>query len=133
MTDFTITNRIGPNGLYNGDFTVNTTDNVASATTANVTSATTAPINRQDFLLLNPLRPSMFGYDDGEVTRMVNELEFCGVGTLIADTGSEIFLYAKAPRMSTLEDLCTAYDLGGIVVQCAAVYDQIVRTELHTA
>lgn len=95
----------------------------------NTTHKHTAPINRQDFLLLNPLRPSLFGYDDGEVTRMVSELELCGVGTLMVDTGTELYLYAYASRMSTLEDLCTAYDLGGIVLQCAAVYDQIVRTE----
>jgi hypothetical protein len=118
MTDFTITNH------SNGDSTVNHT------TAKNMTSKALAPIHRQDFLLLNPLRPSYFGYDDGEVTRMVNELEFCGVGSLMVDTGQEIFLYAYASRMSTLEDLCSAYDLGGIVVQCAAVYDQIVRTEL---
>jgi hypothetical protein len=98
-----------------------------------ITNKQSAPLNRQDFLLLNPLRPSMFGYDDGEVTRMVKELEFCGVGALMVDTGAEIYLYARAPRMSILEDLCTAYELGGIVVQAAAIYDQVVRTELIPA
>jgi hypothetical protein len=101
------------------------------------TTKNVAPINRQDFILLNPLRPSYFGYNDTEVTRMISELEYCGIGCLMviagqsrSDTGEEILLYPYASRMSTLEDLCTMYDLEGIVVQCAAVYDQVVRTEL---
>ena len=82
------------------------------------------------FILLNPLRPSYFGYNDGEVTRMVNELEACGIKTLMVDTGQELFLYAQSQYLKRLEDLCTSYDLGGIVVESTAVYDQAIIAEL---
>lgn len=81
------------------------------------------------YILLNPLCPSYFGYDTGEVTRMVNELSLVGVSTLMVNTGKELFLYAHAPRKEMLEQLCTAYDLGGILVEATAVYDQVEITE----
>lgn len=83
-----------------------------------------------DFILLSPLAPSLFGYDDGEVSRMVSELEDLGISTLMVDTGRELSLYARCGSKDTLEKLCTVYDIGGILVEATAIYDQVVVTEL---
>lgn len=83
-----------------------------------------------DFILLSPLAPSLFGYDDGEVSRMVEELEDLGIGTLMVDTGRELVLYARCHSKDTLEKLCTVYDIGGILVESTAVYDQVAIPEV---
>jgi hypothetical protein len=61
---------------------------------------------------------------------MVNELELVGIKTLMVDSGEEIFLYAQSPLLKRIEDLCTTYDIAGVVVQSVAVYDQAIIPEL---
>lgn len=81
------------------------------------------------YMLLVPLNPEFFGYTTGEVTRMVNELALVGISTIMTDTGKGILLYARASQKETLEQLCTAYDLGGLLVEVTAVYDQVIIPE----
>lgn len=87
-------------------------------------------IKQPNFLLLTPLEPSYFGYENGEVTRMVSELALLGIKTLMVDTGKELILYAQCSRKESLEQLCTAYDIGGMLVEVTAVYDQVMITEM---
>ncbi len=61
---------------------------------------------------------------------MVNELQLIGIRTVLVDTGREMVFYARASSKELLEDLCSAYDIGGILVQISAIYDQVVQTEL---
>ena len=89
-----------------------------------------APLKQQDFILLSPLQPSIFGYTDDEVSRMISELGFLGIRVMLVDTEREMFFYARASRKELLEDLCTAYDIGGILVEAAAVYDQVSIKEV---
>ena len=114
--DFSVT------ATSNGDFVINTPkERIMKKTTT---------VNKKDFILLSPLAPSLFGYDDGEVSRMVTELEDLGISTLMVDTGRELLLYARCGSKDTLEKLCTVYDIGGILVETTAIYDQVVQTEL---
>lgn len=80
---------------------------------------------KKDFILLSPLQPSIFGYRDHEVSRMITELNDVGILVMLVDTGPEMLFYARASKKSTLEALCTSYDIGGILVEAAAVYDQV--------
>lgn len=111
--DFTI------NHLSNGDFTVTTKERTMIKTGT-----------PKSFILLSPLAPSFFGYDDGEVARMVEELEDLGITTLMVDTGKELMLYARCSCKDTLEKLCTVYDIGGILVESNAIYDQVSIPEV---
>lgn len=117
--------------LPNGDWEVLPTSiEVINLKERTMKKATTTNTNKKDFILLSPLAPSLFGYDDGEVSRMVQELEDLGISTLMVDTGRELSLYARCGSKDTLEKLCTVYDIGGILVEATAVYDQVVQTEL---
>jgi len=89
-----------------------------------------ATIRQPDYLLLTPLEPSYFGYNNDEVARMVSELALLNIKTVMADTGKELLLYARCSRKETIEELCTAYDIGGILVEVTAVYDQVMIPEL---
>ena len=119
--DFTVT------AAKNGDFIVNAPKERIMTKTSTPKSFKTKSC---DFILLSPLAPSLFGYDDGEVSRMVSELEDLGISTLMVDTGRELSLYARCGSKDTLEKLCTVYDIGGILVESTAIYDQVVQTEL---
>ena len=108
-----------------------------SPTSFSVTSIINQPTKRtfmsttkKDFILLSPLYPSIFGYEDHEVSRMITELQDVGIQVMLVDTGPEMMFYARASEKSTLESLCTTYDIGGILVEAAAVYDQVVLTEV---
>ncbi len=89
------------------------------------------PIEQQDtYILLSPLYPEIFGYTNDEVNRMVTELQQAGVNVLMVDTEKEILFYARSSKLSTLEDLCTFYNIGGLVVRSTALFDQVVNVEL---
>ena len=61
---------------------------------------------------------------------MITELSDVGIQVMLVDTGPEMVFYARAPEKSLLESLCTSYDIGGILVEAAAVYDQVILTEI---
>ena len=93
--DFTTT------ATKNGDFIVNAPkERIMTKTKA----AAPTPKN---FILMTPLAPSYFGYDDEEVSRMVSELSDLGINTLMVDTGKELLLYARCTSKETLEALCS--------------------------
>ena len=104
----------------NGDFIVN-------APKERIMAKTSTP---KSFILMTPLAPSYFGYDDEEVSRMASELSDLGINTLMVDTGKELLLYARCTSKETLEALCSTYEIGGLLVEATAVYDQVVLTEL---
>jgi len=97
-------------------------------TTKEVTMNVTKPA-QPSYLLLNPLSPDLFGYENGEVTRMVNELKLVGINVLMVNTEREILLYAHSSK-TTLESLCTCYDLGGMLVEYTALFDQATILEV---
>ena len=121
------------------DFTINTTDNgdfTVTETKFNITQPkqrTFMSNHKKDFILLSPLQPSIFGYADHEVSRMITELQDVGIQVMLVDTGPEMIFYARAPEKSLLEALCTSYDIGGILVEAAAVYDQVEIRELASS
>lgn len=118
------------------DFTINTTDNgdfMVTETKFNITQPkqrTFMSNRKKDFILLSPLQPSIFGYADHEVSRMITELSDVGIQTMLVDTGPEMIFYARCSEKSTLEALCTSYDIGGILVEASAIYDQVISTEV---
>lgn len=85
---------------------------------------------KKDFILLSPLQPSIFGYQDHEVSRMITELSDVGIQVMLVDTGPEMLFYARAHDKTLLEALCTSYDIGGIAVEAVAVYDQVEILEV---
>lgn len=123
--DFTTT------ATKNGDFIVNETlSSINQPKERIMTKTRAAAPTPKNFILMTPLAPSYFGYDDEEVSRMVSELSDLGINTLMVDTGKELLLYARCTSKETLEALCSTYDIGGLLVEATAVYDQVVLTEL---
>jgi hypothetical protein len=87
------------------------------------------PVKQPDYILLSPLSAELFGYRQGMESRMCTELQALGIGVMLVDTGKELLLYARARSKETLEQLCTAYDIGGVMVEAAAIYDQMIVSE----
>lgn len=85
---------------------------------------------QQKYLLLTPLQPSFFGYEDAEIRRMVSELGLVGIKTLMVDTEKEVFFYGYSTEKESLEMLCTNYSIQGLLVEMGAVYDQVIQTEI---
>ena len=117
------------------DFTINHTDNGDFVVTESkfnhrITPRTFMTSTKKDFILLSPLQPSIFGYQDHEVSRMITELQDVGIQVMLVDTGPEMVFYARAHDKTLLESLCTSYDIGGILVEAAAVYDQVEIKEV---
>jgi hypothetical protein len=82
------------------------------------------------FILLNPLQPAQFGLADDKVSEMTDLLAKRGIKTLLVDTEREFFFYARAFMLETLNDLCTDYNLGGIVAEVSGIYDQVSTLEV---
>ena len=121
----------------NGDFSViehptSTNETLSSLNAIKQRTFMNATLNatKKDFILLSPLQPSIFGYEDHEVSRMITELNDVGIQVMLVDTGPEMMFYARAHDKTLLEALCTSYDIGGILVEAAAVYDQLEIPEL---
>ena len=128
------------NTIDNGDFAVTETQfnhritpRTFMTTSANASANATKKDFKTkscDFILLSPLQPSIFGYQDHEVSRMIAELQDVGIQVMLVDTGPEMIFYARAHNKTLLESLCTSYDIGGILVEAAAVYDQVEIKEV---
>jgi len=117
------------------DFTIKTTDNddfsvIEHSIINQPKQRTFMTSTKKDFILLSPLQPSIFGYQDHEVSRMITELQDVGIQVMLVDTGPEMVFYARAHDKTLLESLCTSYDIGGILVEAAAVYDQVEIKEV---
>ena len=109
--DFTI------NHQDNGDFTVTETQfNITQPKQRTFMTSTKKDFKTKscDFILLSPMQPSIFGYQDHEVSRMITELQDVGIQVMLVDTGPEMIFYARAHDKTLLESLCTSYDIGGI-------------------
>ena len=85
------------------------------------------------FLLLSPLQPSMFNLGDDDITGMVEGLATAGLEVSVVNTDSEIFFYATTNDLDRLNHFCTFFNLGGVAVEVAGVYDQAIQTELVPA
>lgn len=112
------------------DVTSNLFDTLIHSAKQRTFMTSSANATKKDFILLSPLQPSLFGYQDHEVSRMITELNDVGILVMLVDTGPEMMFYARAPEKSLLEALCTSYDIGGILVEAAAVYDQVEIKEV---
>lgn len=90
----------------------------------------THTVKSPDFVLLSPLSPELFGYSNEEVKRMISELALVGIKVMLVDQGREMFFFARSSSKETLEALCTNYDIGGILVEASAIYDQVQVPEI---
>jgi hypothetical protein len=91
---------------------------------------TTTNISTNDYLLLTPLYPDMFGLDDSDLTTMARIAENFRVGILMMDAGKEILMYAYAKSLEDMEFFVSSWDISGMLVQCQGVYDQVIQLEV---
>ncbi|HRV01120.1 MAG TPA: hypothetical protein P5539_05455 [Mesotoga sp.] len=128
MSDFTITK----NPRNNGDFIVKTTTKTTypkNTTRATTTKAPT-PVVKPKFILLNPIQPSFFGLADDQIHEMCEDLSGLGYGVMLVEAQFEMMFYLWSNSKSSLEEICTEYNLKGVVVESTAVYDQVEMPEL---
>jgi hypothetical protein len=84
----------------------------------------------KQYILLNPITPEYFGYSPEDVGRMIDDMEDVDIKVLVVDTGKEVLFYACAMVIDILEDLCTCYNLEGVVVEAHALFDQRITVEV---
>jgi len=84
------------------------------------------------FVLLLPLQPSMFNIEKDDIGEMISGLKDVGLDVILVDGGKEMSFFASSTDKALLEQLCTVYDLGGVLVESVAVYDQVVQTEVFS-
>lgn len=79
------------------------------------------------FILMTNINPEFFGET---LTAAVNCIEqgFCDL--LIADNPAETTYHVTSPDKAFLEAFCEKYNLGGLVVECCGIYDNIIQEEV---
>lgn len=78
------------------------------------------------YILLNQLAPEDFGLTNTE--EILEALEEFGCKALVSkDIQGNDVLYATAPRLKMLSNMCEAVDLPGIVVRYTDIFDQFVE------
>ena len=81
------------------------------------------------YILLTPITPTMLGYRHNHWDSMLKGLRNKGIDVEVSNNNGKELVFAVAPAKDHLDDLCTACNIGGIVLNFGAVYDQIVEAD----
>lgn len=80
------------------------------------------------YMLMLPLKGSMFGITTQQLIKHLHSHK-CGHEVVLMPDDTSV-IYATAPSIEIISEMCTSNELPGLVIEYTGIYDQVIEEEV---